>query len=93
MRKELAKLYAGCEPTSAARVRMYLDQPDPDSAKLIDAWRKCGRNDRTRTMDIHLSEVARRTLTPLGWACLIAYAQAWLDEAEAIEAAATAQAG
>jgi hypothetical protein len=59
---------------------------------LLDAWARCGRNDHQRTVDIRLNEQARRTMTPLGLACLVSYARAWLDEAEAREAELTAMA-
>ena len=49
---------------------------------LIDAWRRCGRNDLGRALKIGVNEVARRTMTPLGLACLVAYAQNYIDEAE-----------
>ena len=81
--EELNKLHAGCEPVIYSRVAEYLAMTEGHDAMLIAAWRKCGRADRTRSVNISLGEAARSTLSPLGTACLIAYAQAWLDECQA----------
>ena len=85
IRKQLADLYASCSPNWGTRVREYLDMTEGPDAGLIRAWAYYGRRDRTRTVDLRLNEVARRTVSPLGYACLIAYATAWLDESEAIK--------
>ena len=90
VRKQLADLYASCPPLSSNKIQEYLALDDGADAALIRAWADYGRRDRTRTVDLHLNDVARRTVTPLGYACLIAYARAWLDEAEAIAFAASA---
>lgn len=84
IRKQLADLYASCSPTNSNRVREYLDMTEGPDAGLIKAWAHYGRRDRARTVDLRLNEVASKTVSPLGYACLIAYATAWLDEAEAI---------
>lgn len=81
--KQLTELYAGCSPTNSTRVQQYLDQQEGADAMLIQAWSRYGRADRARTVDLHLNDVARNTVSPLGYACLIAYARAWLDESEA----------
>lgn len=81
--KQLAKLHAACSPDIYAAVRRYLDAPEPAIGRLLDAWEKCGRHDRQRSPLFNIGDEARRTMTPLGFACLIRYAQAWLDEFEA----------
>jgi hypothetical protein len=84
IRSKLEGLWATCSPMDSARVRHYLENPTEEERWMLDAWRKCGRNDRARTFNIGVSEAARRTITPFGLACLIAYCQAWLDQAEAL---------
>lgn len=83
VRKQLTDLYASCSPANSARVQEYLAKEEGPDAGLILAWSRYGRADRGRTVDLHLNEVARQTVSPLGYACLIAYARAWLDESEA----------
>lgn len=84
VRKQLADLFASCPPLIGNRVHEYLAMTEGPDAALIGAWSAYGRRDRSRTVDLRLAEVARRTVSPLGYACLIAYARAWLDEAEAL---------
>ena len=83
VRKQLTDLYASCSPANSTRVQEYLAQKEGPDAGLILAWSRYGRADRGRTVDLRLNEVARQTVSPLGYACLIAYARAWLDESEA----------
>jgi len=85
LRAELHNLFTGCSPLENTRVSHYLEHAEGSDRMLLDAWAKCGRNDHRRTVDIRLTEVAKRTMTSLGLACLVAYARAWLDESEARE--------
>lgn len=85
LRTELNQLFTGCSPLENTRVSHYLEKAEGSDRMLLDAWAKCGRNDHRRTVDIRLTEQARRTMTSLGLACLVAYARAWLDESEARE--------
>lgn len=50
---------------------------------MIHAWAECGRRDHTREPQITLNPTALETVTPLGLACLVAYARAWIDEEQA----------
>lgn len=85
LRTELHQIFTGCSPMENTRVSHYLEKAEGSDRMLLDAWAKCGRSDRRRTVDIRLTEQARRTMTSLGLACLVAYARAWLDESEARE--------
>jgi hypothetical protein len=84
VRQQLEALYTANSPDIHNRVCGYLDSTAGPDAQLIAAWSAYGRRDRQRTVDLRLNDVAKRTISPLGFACLIAYARAWVDEAEAI---------
>jgi len=90
VRKQLTQLFAACEPVIHNRVSVYLAMTEGPDAQLIAAWSRFGRADRQRTVDLRLNDVAKRTISPLGFACLIAYARAWLDEAESMAAESAA---
>jgi hypothetical protein len=81
-REQLEDLFTGCSPENDATIRQYLDSPKEVDRWLLDGWEKCGRNDRGRTVRVELSEVGRKTMTPLGIACLVRYCRGWIDEAE-----------
>jgi hypothetical protein len=93
IRNQLTQLSTDCSPQFRQQLEHYLEGPSATDEALLDAWAKCGRNDRSRCVNLRLTEVARNTISPLGMACLIRYARAWLDEAEArasqLEAVAT----
>lgn len=91
IRRSLESCWSSCSPMDHPRVRHYLELDSGPDFVMVDAWRRCGRNDLTRTMKLDVGPQIRRTMTPLGFACLIAYCQAWLDAAEA-RAALTGQA-
>lgn len=91
MRAELHNLLTGCSPLDNRAVHEYLVNASPLDRLMIEAWAKCGRNDRKRTMNINLTESAKKTMTPLGLACLVSYARAWIDETEARDAELRAQ--
>jgi len=90
IRMQLASLFTGCSLLDSAAVQRHLDSPSDADRILLDAWAKCGRGDRSRTLTLQLTPIAKKTMTPLGLACLVRYARAWLDaheEAEALRAA------
>jgi hypothetical protein len=93
VRAQLEQLYTANSPDIHTRVLAYLDADHGPDYELITAWARYGRRDRQRTVDIRLNEVAKRTISPLGFACLIAYARAWVDEAEHIDADLRTRAG
>jgi len=82
IRRQIEELFTACGPLNSQVVHRYLSNPNDDDGRMLAAWAKCGRNDRGRTVRIDLKTTAATTLSPLGFACLIAYARAWLDEAE-----------
>lgn len=82
MRNDLEKVFTGCSQLDSKIVHHYLANATGSDRFLLDAWAKCGRNDMPRRFNISLNDQARRTVTPLGLACLVAYARAWIDEAE-----------
>lgn len=90
IRGELDRLFASCSPLDSKAVRKYLSCASSADQMMLDAWARCGREDRKRTVNLSLTEAARRTITPMGIACLVSYARAWIDEAEAQQLAITA---
>ena len=82
IRKQIEDLYAVCGPLNSKAVHNYLSNPNDVNGRLLAAWAKFGRNDRCRSVRIDLKGAAKTTLSPLGFACLISYARAWLDESE-----------
>lgn len=93
IRVELNNLFTGCTPLDHKAIHEYLSNPSESDRMMLDAWARCGRNDRQRTVSLRLTEVARKTVTPMGLACLVRYARAWIDEAEARAGAVTAAEG
>lgn len=90
-REQLTDLFAGCSPQADSAIRQYLDSPAEADRWLLDGWEKCGRNDRGRTVRVELTDIGKKTVTPLGVACLVRYCRGWLDEAEARVAAMRAE--
>lgn len=84
IRKQLERLFTTCSPLDSKTVHEYLRNPTSEASMMLDAWAKCGCADRGRTIRLDLSEAARRTVTPFGIACLVTYARAWIDQAEAM---------
>lgn len=82
VRKQLEQLLTTYSPAANPDIHRYLENPPEADRILLDAWAKCGRNDRQRSIDLRLTDVARSTMSPLGIACLIRYARGWVDEAE-----------
>lgn len=82
IRNSLESCWSSCSPLDHPRVRHYLELDSGPDFMLIEAWRRCGRNDHTRTLRLDVGPQARRTMTPMGFACLIAYCQAWIDAEE-----------
>lgn len=82
------RLLDACPQQVVSRLNDYLRETDTEAATLIYAWAECGRRDHQRTPDLVLCPTALRTVTPLGLACLVAYARAWIDEEQAIIARA-----
>jgi hypothetical protein len=93
IRGSIDRLFTGCDPVIHDQIQRHLAQESGDVALMLSAWRKCGRADRGRSIELDLSETAKRTMSPLGLACLVAYAQAWLDETESRVAAIKPQTG
>jgi hypothetical protein len=91
IKEELHNLFTGCSPLDNRAISEYLTNPSDGDRMMLEAWARCGRNDRKRTVDLRLTEVARKTMTPLGLACLISYARAWIDETESRDAELRAQ--
>lgn len=77
-------------PVIRNRVEALLASEDPPTKALLGAWSRIGRADAGRPARAHVSAAGATTMTPLGVACLVAYAQAYEDEtqARAVEAAA-----
>lgn len=86
MRKDIDNLMAGCSQLDHTVISQYLNNPPDGDRMMMDAWRRCGHNDHGRSLNLNLSATAKQTMTPFGMACLIAYARAWLDAAEARQA-------
>lgn len=84
IRKQLTRLCAGCSQLDSIAIRRYLEAPSTHDYDMLSAWSRCGRNDRGRTVRLDITAQARGTVTPFGIACLLAYARAWIDEAEAL---------
>ena len=82
IRKQAGEILTGCSQDTLRLVHNYLNLTEGADAMMINAWRRCGRNDMGRAYNLTLNEVARRTMTPLGLACLYAYAVSFIDEAE-----------
>jgi len=85
IRTQLAEIFTGCSQLDAAALHRHLADPTDAVRPLLDAWAKCGRGDRSRTLKLQLTPIAKRTMTPLGLACLVRYARAWLDAHEEAE--------
>jgi hypothetical protein len=81
--RELAALLTACSPDINNAVALYLEKTSGPEAAQLNAWRTVGQRDAKRNFDLNLNETARRTVSSLGMACLIAYARAWLDEHDA----------
>lgn len=81
--KVLASLLAGLSPADHQLVHNYLEHPSAAASAMLDAWARCGRGDGARQPSIDMTRTAKATLTPLGVACLVRYARAWVDAAEA----------
>lgn len=92
IRRALESCWSSCSPLDHPRVRHYLELDSGPDFMLVEAWRRCGRNDHTRTLRLEVGPQARRTMTPMGFACLIAYCQAWID-AEEVRVATAPQVG
>ena len=86
VRRDMDRLLTGCHPSISITVHHYLEKSTGADRALLDAWARFGRRDRAQTVDISVKEAARASLTPLGLACLVSYARAWIDEAESIRA-------
>lgn len=69
-------------PDYQQALHRYLHDPSEKDTYLLNAWAKCGANDRARTINLRMTDIARSSMTPLGVACLITYARAWLAEHE-----------
>lgn len=86
------ELFTGCDPGVSPFVRAHLDSKQPATMYLLEAWARLGRKDAATGARPYWSGAVRQTVSPLGMACLIAYARAHEDEtaARAILAASVA---
>ena len=84
MREELNSLSTGYDPAIHRVVDNYLHKAGVADTAMLEAWRKVGREDRRRSREMHLTDAVKRTVSPLGIACLIRYCQGWIDQAEAL---------
>jgi len=85
IRKQLEALSTAFPQDFHTVVCAYLADSSGADRALLDKWAGFGRLDRGRSVQLGLSAEAHRTVSPLGVACLISYARAWLDESEARE--------
>lgn len=83
MQADINKLSSAFSDGCAQHVHKHLTDPTPSDRVMIEAWAACGRKDSCRKFRLQISEEARKTMTPLGIACLIAYARAYVDALEA----------
>ena len=81
--KVIHTLLTGLPQETHRIVHGYLESPKEADRLILDAWARCGSADLTRHPSIDLTSTARASLTPLGLACLVRYARAWIDAAEA----------
>lgn len=80
--KDIAKLLTELSPAVDALVHTYLEQETGPDAMFINAWRKAGERDALRSPYVNVGDQARKTMSAMGLACLIAYTQAWVDARE-----------
>lgn len=88
MQKDIDRLLTGCDPVVYRFVHRHLNTPTPADQQMLDAWARCGAADAGRSFRLELNDTARRTLSPLGIACLVAYARGWVSRAEDLRVAA-----
>lgn len=80
VKEDIDKLLTGLDPEINRLVHRHLNDPAPETRRLCDAWTKLGHQDRKREPRLQLKDAVKRTLTPVGIACLVSYARGWLDE-------------
>jgi hypothetical protein len=89
--KVLTELQTGHSPEFSRQVEEYLTATEGNDAHLIQAWSRIGHEDWKRQPSASLSAAARTTMTPLGIACLVAYARGYEDEDQAHKVAEAKQ--
>lgn len=82
-RVAIVRLLADCSPAFASDVSRHLHSPTPRDETLLDGWSRCGRADSERSPRMDLRRASVSAMTPLGVACLVRYARAWVDASEA----------
>lgn len=79
-------LLGGIDPVVHQVVHRILSSPSDSDRILLDAWEKIGRRDLRAHRKPYVSDTLARTMSPLGIACIVRYAQGFEDEAQALAA-------
>lgn len=85
LREEIDKVLTACLPEVRDLVHKHLREPTQADKMLLDAWRRLGHNDCGKPQRLDLKETARRTMSALGLACIVAYVEGYADELEATQ--------
>lgn len=85
------QISAACHPSALARLGVYLADPPPADAEMLNAWERVGREDAKRGGAPRWRPAGNQTLTALGLACLVRYARGFEDEAQAVAVRAAAE--
>lgn len=83
IKKGCALLCTAVPQAIAPDINKMLAEPKPEVARMLDAWRQCGRRDAYSPQQVDVARAARQVQTAFGFACLFAYAQAYEDEVTA----------
>ncbi len=76
-------LLTGLEPEVHSVVDRLLQDPGPDSKRMLDAWRGCALRDVEAGRAVDVARTAKATLTAFGIACLVAYTRSYVDALDA----------
>lgn len=91
-RRAVEKLLTDISPELHDQVTRLLTGAQADPTGLVGIWSKAGERDHTRSLNLDVGKAAKNTMTPLGLACLLAYARTWLDTHDQAQAQALRQA-
>lgn len=83
IKKGCAQLITTLSPDIAPLVNKALASPRPEEQRMLDAWRCCGARDAETDRAVDVAHTATKVQTPFGFACLMAYAQAYEDAVQA----------
>ena len=81
--KGCAQLVTSLSQDIAPLVNRVLASPRPEEQRMLDAWRCCGARDADTDRAVDVAHTATKVQTPFGYACLMAYAQAYEDAVQA----------